>query len=590
VRKIVLSAAMSTALLATTLAVTQSASADTSSSSTTGTTTSNQKGAATAQQGTTRYVVLYDAGVTDAMARTSIAQAGGTVLSSNAEVGYALVESSAADFSAKADRAAGLVGAAADRSIGKAPADAVSGADAVEKLTEAERATLAGRASLQSLAKKAKGAEPLAPLQWDMRAIGATPDGSYKVQPGSKKVTVGIIDTGVDGTHPDIAPNFDRAGSRNFVTDMPDIDGPCEVADCVDPVDVDDDGHGTHVASTIGSPVNGLGIAGVAPNVNLVNLRAGQDSGYFFLQPTLDALTFAGDSGVDVVNMSFYVDPWLYNCQANPADSPAEQQQQRVIVAAVQRAIDYARGKGVLPISASGNEATDLGAPGVDSSSPDYPVDADGNPTKARDRTIDNSTCLNVPAENDGVVTVNSTGPSGRKAYYSNFGTEQSDVSAPGGDAYDTPDQRVSPDGEILAAYPEALAIASGDVDENGEPTSPFVIREVTKDGRNAYYQYLQGTSMASPHAAGVAALVVSQYGKPDKAHPGTLTLDPKVTEAILTGTATDTPCPVPAEFTYRRVTANGPVTSTATCAGPADDNGFYGEGIVNALSAVTEF
>ncbi|WP_179756319.1 S8 family serine peptidase [Kineococcus aurantiacus] len=575
---------MSTALLATTLAVTQSASADTAAQTTAQSTTKTTQGA------TTRYVVLYDAGTSDAAARSAIEAAGGTVLSSNAEVGYALVESAATDFTARTDAAVGLVGAAADRSIGKAPADVASSADAVEKLTQAERATLAGRSTLKSPAR-APRQEPLAALQWDMRAIGATTDGSYRTQPGSKKVTVGIIDTGVDGTHPDIAPNFDAAGSRNFVTDLPDLDGECEVAGCVDPVDVDDDGHGTHVASTIGSPVNGLGIAGVAPNVNLVSLRAGQDSGYFFLQPTLDALTFAADSGVDVVNMSFYVDPWLYNCQANPADTPAEQQQQRIIVAAVQRAIDYARSKGVLPVSASGNEATDLGAPGVDSTSPDYPVDADGNPVDARDRTIDNATCLNVPAENDGVVTVNSTGPSGRKAYYSNFGTEQSDVSAPGGDAYDTPNGRSAPGGMILAAYPANVAKAEGTIDENGEPNTPMVLREKTKDGQDAYYQYLQGTSMAAPHAAGVAGLVVSEYGKPDPAHPGTLTLDPALTQAILLGTATDTPCPVPAEFTYRRVSATaGELVSTATCAGTLDDNGFYGEGIVNALTAVSAF
>ena len=82
-----------------------------------------------------------------------------------------------------------------------------------------------------------------------------------------------------------------------------------------------------------------VGIAGVAPKVELVNLRAGQDSGYFFLQPTLDALTYAGDNGIDVVNMSFYIDPWLYNCRANPADSPAEQAQQRSIIDATQRAL-----------------------------------------------------------------------------------------------------------------------------------------------------------------------------------------------------------------------------------------------------------
>ena len=60
-----------------------------------------------------------------------------------------------------------------------------------------------------------------------------------------------------------------------------------------------------------------------------MNLRAGQDSGYFFLSPTVDALTYAGDHGIDVVNMSFYIDPWLYNCRSNPADSPAEQREQR---------------------------------------------------------------------------------------------------------------------------------------------------------------------------------------------------------------------------------------------------------------------
>ena len=60
---------------------------------------------------------------------------------------------------------------------------------------------------------------------------------------------------------------------------------------CNDPVDEDDDGHGTHVAGTIGAPINGIGMAGVAPKVTLVNIRAGQDSGFFFLGPAVNALT-----------------------------------------------------------------------------------------------------------------------------------------------------------------------------------------------------------------------------------------------------------------------------------------------------------
>ena len=75
-------------------------------------------------------------------------------------------------------------------------------------------------------------------------------------------------------------------------------------------------------------------MAGVAPKVDLVNIRAGQDSGFFLLQPSVDALTYAGDAGIDVVNMSYFIDPWLFNCRANPADSPAEQQEQRTIIEA----------------------------------------------------------------------------------------------------------------------------------------------------------------------------------------------------------------------------------------------------------------
>ena len=95
--------------------------------------------------------------------------------------------------------------------------------------------------------------DDLSGLQWDMQMIGATPTGSYARQQGSHDVRVGIIDTGVDGSHPDIAPNFDKALSRNFTVDNPPtrhrrrpVRGPV----CVDPVDEDDDGHGTHVAGT----------------------------------------------------------------------------------------------------------------------------------------------------------------------------------------------------------------------------------------------------------------------------------------------------------------------------------------------------
>ena len=71
--------------------------------------------------------------------------------------------------------------------------------------------------------KKGAKADPLDSLLWGMDMINA-PE-AHAVELGNKKVKVGVMDTGVDGTHPDLAPNFDRKLSRNFVTDIPAIDG-----------------------------------------------------------------------------------------------------------------------------------------------------------------------------------------------------------------------------------------------------------------------------------------------------------------------------------------------------------------------------
>jgi subtilisin family serine protease len=261
------------------------------------------------------------------------------------------------------------------------------------------------------------------------------------------------------------------------------------------------------VAGIVGAALNSLGVAGVAPNVSLVNLRAGQDSGYFFLQPSVDALTFAGNHGIDVVNMSYYIDPWLYNCADNPADSPEEQAEQRTIIEATQRALNYAHRHGVTLVSALGNDHTDLGNPTFDATSPDFP------PGTAHDRNVDNS-CIDMPTEGRHVISVSALGPTETKADYSNWGTEQTDVSAPGGffrDFLGTP-QFMTPGNLVLSTYPEALAREEGLIDEDGNPTDDFTIKDC-RGSTCGIYEYLQGTSMASPHTVGVAALIVAEYG-----------------------------------------------------------------------------
>jgi len=532
--------------------------------------------AAAATTAATTYVVLADSTATLGATEAAVVAAGGTVLSRNHAVGMLTVTTTSAAFAATVSGSAGVAGVARNRSIGSAPK-----VDSVER--DAAAATQA--ASLTTAPAAGTGAgETYSSLQWDLNLIGATATGSYAKQQGKKGVTVGIIDTGIDGKHPDLRANFNKALSRNFVTDIPSLDGPCEHPSCVDPVDEDDDGHGTHTAGTVAAALNGRGVSGIAPNVTLVNIRAGQDSGYFFLDSTIDALTYAGDAGINVVNMSFYTDPWLYNCANNPADSPAEQREQRTIIKATQRALDYAHDKGVVLVSALGNESTDMGHPTFDDSSPDYPTLAI-DPTKPgtnipRARTVDNS-CLDLPAEGHHVIGVSAIGPSTRLSFYSNYGIEQTDVSAPGGDSRDVGTGLANPANRVLSTASLQGLVGRGYAAPDGTILNTSRALKECVNGDCGYYNYDQGTSMASPHTVGVVALIVSQYG--ERGRDGRITMDPDEVQRILFRTATKTPCPTVNPFVYPDTPGYTPL-----CEGTTAKNGFYGNGIVNALAAVS--
>jgi subtilisin family serine protease len=129
------------------------------------------------------------------------------------------------------------------------------------------------------------------------------------------------------------------------------------------------------------------------------------------------------------------------------------------------------------------------------------------------------------------------------------------------------------------------VAEESGDLNPDGTPNTPFVVRDC-KGSTCAYYQWIQGTSMASPHATGVAALIVSEYGE---RRGGGISLHPLFTQAYLEASATDTPCMSnQPDGTFSYTHKGRPASWTSFCGGTPIFNAWYGHGIVDALNAVT--
>ncbi|MEW2513199.1 S8 family serine peptidase [Streptomyces sp. NPDC046870] len=465
--------------------------------------------AASADAPTLSYVVNVRPGhAVSASVQKAIAEAGGSVVVAYDRIGVIVAHSANPGFAERIRSVRGVDSAGATRNA-PLPAQSTTDMGTPRALSAEEAARVTA----------ADGQDPLEPLQWDLPAIKA--DKAHEKTLGSRDVTVAVIDTGVDDTHPDIAPNFDRAASANCVSGKPDTaDGAWRPSASESP-------HGTHVAGEIAAAKNGVGVTGVAPGVKVAGIKVANPDGYFYTEAVVCGFVWAAEHHVDVTNNSYYTDPWYFNCTTDP--------DQKALVDAITRASRYAERKGAVNVAAAGNESYDLASDSItDPVSPN-----DGTPS---DRVIDPHECYDIPTQLPGVVTVAATGAKGLKSSFSNYGLGVIDIAAPGGDstAYQTPKPPAT-SGLILGPLP------------------------------GGKWGYMAGTSMATPHVAGVAALIKSTHPHASAA----------LVKALLYAEANATPCTDPYDI-------NGDGKVDAVCEGSRNYNGFYGRGTADALAAVT--
>ncbi|AHH98736.1 S8 family peptidase [Kutzneria albida] len=421
------------------------------------------------EAGVHAYLVLTAPGAIDPAVKAVTAN-GGTVQASYAQMGIVLAHSSAEDFAAKVRAVPGVQQVGDTRGGYDVPDEGTRVAARADSPAAKHLAPELGRAI----------AAPAEPVDWNMQQIGA--DKAWAINPGSRDVRVGILDTGVQGTHEDLRDNFDSADSVSCLYGKPNTTPGAWEPDANAPAA----GHGTSVAGIIAAAKNDKGVVGVAPNVRIASVKVMEPSGNMFPENVICGLVWSADHGFKVTNNSYYVDPNLYN-DPNDQDGAA-------VIEGVRRAVDYAKGKGTATVAAAGNYSNNLDTqPGV-----------------------------LLPGNLDNAISVTADTIDKKLASYSNYGLNTVEVTAPGGEG---------------SAMINTTALGGG-------------------------YTTFNGTSASSPHAAGVMALLAS-------AHPQA-TVD-QLRSMLLTQ-AIDTPCPA----------------GDSRCTGTPAKNSFFGEGIVNALAAVS--
>ena len=198
---------------------------------------------------TETYLLVYKSLAVPSDAAARVEQAGGELIAGYNAIGVAVARSSSPTF-----KSAIL----SDKRLAASAATSKTGVRLNDALDDG---------AVETVNIPASDTDSLSGLQWDMVQIH-TPE-AHAITGGSPTVVVGDIDTGLDFTHPDLAPNVDFATAPLLE----------RRADPAPAAWNDDNGHGTHTAGTIAAASNGIGIVGVAPNVKIAGIKAGNADG-----------------------------------------------------------------------------------------------------------------------------------------------------------------------------------------------------------------------------------------------------------------------------------------------------------------------
>lgn len=367
-----------------------------------------------------RYVVVFDPGTTKAAARDVVDSACGTLTGYFPEVAIAVATSADPGF----DRALGLdraFSAERARHLRQGSATTASGPALRYRGTgtggESARGNdtdgnPAGATGNPDRRRGPDGEGARTPdrtrEQWNLQLADAPDAGTdltRSAQADLADITVGVLDSGIDDTHPDLARAVDPGTSAGCVRGVPDRRRSSWAAG--------ESAHGTHVAGIIGAADDGHGVTGTAPGVRLASLRVVDDDGYVTPEAAVCGYVWAARHGMAVANSSVTVAPSGASCAASRG--------RRVVHEAVSRAVEFAERSGTLTVAAATNDGFDLDP---------LPRSELSGGSGGDDLT---RSCVAVPAGLRDAVTVAAVDHHGAATDYSSRGKDVIDLAAPGG-------------------------------------------------------------------------------------------------------------------------------------------------------------